>query len=213
MFESLTANTAGASDTYTSQISLNLNGSKDLLLGLTNSVSSGSGFGSLHLEIDSNFGPIVSQTFTTLSSAQSFFHDHLFVLGSPNSAVTLTATMTSTSSTPGASFGATLLTGTSIPGDVNGDGIVNGLDIALVASHWLQTGIKLTLAGDANADGIVNGLDIGLIASDWLQTASGGGGSGANAKGVPEPSTYLLALCGAAIALACRWRAGRRQSA
>ena len=70
LFESLTANTAGVSDTYTSQTSFNLNGSSDLLLGLTNSVSTGSGFGSLHLEIDSNFGPIVSQTFSSLSSAQ-----------------------------------------------------------------------------------------------------------------------------------------------
>ena len=124
----------------------------------------------------------------------------------------LTITMTSTSSTPGASFGASILAGTSIPGDVNGDGIVNGLDLNLVATHWLQGGMRLTVPGDATGDGIVNGLDINLIATDWLQKIGGGAGSGANATAVPEPSTYLLALCGAAIALAWRWRAGRRQS-
>ena len=52
------------------------------------------------------------------------------------------------------------------PGDVNGDGIVNGLDIAMVASHW-GDGYG---PGDANSDGIVNGLDIAAIASHWLQT-------------------------------------------
>ena len=76
-----------------------------------------------------------------------------------------------------------------VPGDVNGDGIVNGLDISDVASHWLQTGTGTT--GDANHDGIVNGLDISLIASHWLQTDAGGGGSSA---ALPEPSTLVLAV-------------------
>jgi subtilisin family serine protease len=53
-----------------------------------------------------------------------------------------------------------------VPGDVNGDGIVNGLDINLVASHW-QDGYG---PGDGNGDGIVNGLDLNEIASHWLQT-------------------------------------------
>jgi hypothetical protein len=211
-FESTTASTTGASATYTSQTSLDLNGSKDLLLGLTNSVSGGSGFGSLHLEIDSNFGAIVSQTFSTLSSAQAYFHDHLFVLGSPDSTVDLTITMAYTSATPGATFGATLLTGISVPGDLNGDGIVNGLDINEVATHWLQTGTRLTVPGDANGDGITNGLDIQLIATNWLQKVGGGGGSSANATSVPEPSTSLLALFGVAIALAWRRRASRRHA-
>ena len=55
-----------------------------------------------------------------------------------------------------------------LSGDVNGDGVVNGLDIADVASHWLQTGIQVP--GDANGDGIVNGLDIAAISSNWLAT-------------------------------------------
>ena len=47
---------------------------------------------------------------------------------------------------------------------------MNGLDIAVVSSNWLQTGPQ-PLAGDVNADGVVNGLDISLISSDWLDKA------------------------------------------
>jgi Concanavalin A-like lectin/glucanases superfamily/Dockerin type I domain len=55
-------------------------------------------------------------------------------------------------------------------GDVTHDGVVNGLDIADVASHWLQTG-SVSLPGDVNGDGITNGLDLSAIASHWLQKA------------------------------------------
>ena len=58
-----------------------------------------------------------------------------------------------------------------LPGDVNFDHIVNGQDISLVASHWLQTE-PLGENGDANEDGIVNGQDIAMIASHWLQTGA-----------------------------------------
>jgi len=78
-----------------------------------------------------------------------------------------------------------------LPGDVNFDGTVNGLDIALVASHWLGTGTLV--AGDANFDGVVNGLDISLIASHWLQAAGGGSGP---ATSVPEPAAVVLAALG-----------------
>ena len=76
-----------------------------------------------------------------------------------------------------------------IPGDVNFDGIVNGQDIAVIASHWLHTGDPV--AGDANDDGIVNGQDIAVIASHWLFTTPGGSGAG-NAASVPEPSSFVL---------------------
>jgi probable HAF family extracellular repeat protein len=82
------------------------------------------------------------------------------------------------------------------PGDVTGDGVVNGQDIALVASHWLQTGDGVL--GDANNDEVVNGQDIALIASNWLH-GSGGGGTA-----VPEPSAALLTLTGAILLLGSR---------
>src|SRR5262249_50792445 len=72
-----------------------------------------------------------------------------------------------------------------ISGDANFDGIVNGQDIALMASNWLQIGNPDSLAGDANGDGIVNGQDIALVASNWLQGED-------NVAMVPEPSSIAL---------------------
>jgi hypothetical protein len=86
-----------------------------------------------------------------------------------------------------------------ISGDVNGDGIVNGLDINLIASKWLASGTGV--AGDANNDGVVNGLDINLVATNWLHAAGSG-----TATQVPEPSTAALALLASATLYARRRR-------
>ena len=85
------------------------------------------------------------------------------------------------------------------PGDVTYDGLVNGQDLAAVASHWLQSGPHVD--GDANSDGLVNGQDLAVIASHWLQYFGGGQGG---ATAVPEPSTIVLAALGAVALLACR---------
>ena len=96
--------------------------------------------------------------------------------------------------------GQMVATATFVAGDVNFDGVVNGLDISQVASNWLQTGSSIR--GDANGDGVVNGLDISQIASNWLQ----GGGAARAATAVPESSTIVLAALGGAALLACRRR-------
>jgi hypothetical protein len=101
---------------------------------------------------------------------------------------------------PGFNFNMTVVS--QLSGDANFDGIVNGQDIALVASNWLSTGSGLS--GDVNADGIVNGQDIALIASDWLHTSGGGAGSRA---AVPEPATLVLGALGGLALLAYRRRA------
>ena len=95
---------------------------------------------------------------------------------------------------------------TAVAGDVNFDGVVNGLDISQVASHWLQTGAGAP--GDANGDGVVNGLDISVISSNWLK--SFGGASGGGAAAVPEPSTLLLAVLAVLVAWSCRRRLANR---
>ena len=65
-------------------------------------------------------------------------------------------------------------------GDANEDGIVNGQDIAEIASHWLQTGGSVV--GNVNGDEIVNGQDIAAVASHWLNSAAA----------VPLPTTLTL---------------------
>ncbi len=84
--------------------------------------------------------------------------------------------------------------------DVNHDGIVNGQDIALIASDWLKSGIGV--AGDANGDGVVNGQDIAMIASSWLESTR----NTTSVSAVPEPSALSIATVGllSILTLSCR---------
>ena len=50
------------------------------------------------------------------------------------------------------------------PWDVNKDGVINILDLTLVASHFGQTG---PTAADVNGDNVVNILDLTLVASHF----------------------------------------------
>ncbi len=84
-----------------------------------------------------------------------------------------------------------------IPGDVNGDHVVDIFDINFVSAHWGQSGPD----GDANGDMSVDIFDINLISANW----TGSGGSSA----VPEPSTLALAAAAGLCALCARHRTGR----
>ncbi|MBI1927331.1 hypothetical protein HYR99_24210 [Candidatus Poribacteria bacterium] len=55
------------------------------------------------------------------------------------------------------------------PWDVNKDGVVNVLDLVIVASQFGQSGDSLT--GDANGDGVVNVLDLVTVASHFGERA------------------------------------------
>jgi hypothetical protein len=94
---------------------------------------------------------------------------------------------------------------------------VNGLDVNIIASHWLQTNANKIGPGDVTGDGVVNGLDINAIAANWLATTpalpssvvppiSGGSGTGSN---VPEPSTWVLMGLGSIGMWVLRRRAAR----
>lgn len=50
------------------------------------------------------------------------------------------------------------------PADLNGDGVVSGIDLATLLSNWGGSG-----AGDINGDGIISGLDLAAILSSWGQ--------------------------------------------
>jgi hypothetical protein len=54
------------------------------------------------------------------------------------------------------------------PGDVNGDGKVNQLDINIVNANWQKQNMARG-QGDLNGDGTVNYVDLSAIASHWDQ--------------------------------------------
>lgn len=49
-----------------------------------------------------------------------------------------------------------------IPGDLDGDGIVAGSDLAIMLNNWNGIGI-----GDINSDGGVDGIDLGILLNNW----------------------------------------------
>jgi hypothetical protein len=56
-----------------------------------------------------------------------------------------------------------------IPGDVNGDGVVNTNDALLVAYYWLQTVPPAPANVDIIGDGVININDVFPIALNWLK--------------------------------------------
>jgi len=88
-----------------------------------------------------------------------------------------------------------------VPGDADGNGVVNHLDAARLAAHWLQDVTPGDVgSGDFNNDGRVDDLDASILAANWQY--SGGGGAAA----VPEPSAVVLLLLAGACGLALRRR-------
>jgi len=70
-----------------------------------------------------------------------------------------------------AGSGDLVITG-SLPEDVNGDGVVNILDVVSIGLHW-NTRVSdpnFDIACDVNGDGIVNMSDVVLVGLHWNQT-------------------------------------------
>ena len=89
------------------------------------------------------------------------------------------------------------LGGALLPGDANGDGCVDDLDLTALAVHWQQS-TNLWENGDFNGDGIVDDLDLTALAVNWQQGCGGGGSFAAAlaATNVPEPATVLIMVLG-----------------
>jgi hypothetical protein len=57
--------------------------------------------------------------------------------------------------------------------DLNGDGIVNGLDLGILLINWsIPTGSPgcagaIPCSSDLNCDGVVDGLDLGILLGNW----------------------------------------------
>jgi hypothetical protein len=48
------------------------------------------------------------------------------------------------------------------PADLNGDGVVNGVDLGILLAAWSSAG-----PGDLNGDGVVDGVDLGVLLGAW----------------------------------------------
>ena len=80
-----------------------------------------------------------------------------------------------------------------IPGDTDGNQIVNDLDAEVLANHWGQTIAGGASVGDFNSDGKVNALDASILAANW-----GNHTEAASPGTVPEPGVFSLLLTGIA---------------
>ena len=88
----------------------------------------------------------------------------------------------------------------SLPGDANGDGMVDGSDVTILAGNWqILTGATWEM-GDFNGDGKVDGSDVTILAGNWQA------GVTPAASAVPEPNVLILLTAGMLSALFIRFK-------
>ncbi|HEY4232135.1 MAG TPA: dockerin type I domain-containing protein, partial [Lacipirellulaceae bacterium] len=90
----------------------------------------------------------------------------------------------------------------SVPGDTNGDNLVDSVDYANIVSHFNQM-VTSRQQGDLNGDGIVDLSDF----HEWkANQTSGAGQSSIDGSVVPEPASWALAAVGAILLVLQRQR-------
>lgn len=80
----------------------------------------------------------------------------------------------------------------SLPGDANGDGIVNATDLNIVGGNWqMAVDPAGPENGDFDSNGFVDAADLNVIGTNWQRTAAPEGAA------VPEPTGLCLLGLGA----------------
>jgi len=67
-------------------------------------------------------------------------------------------------------FSAPIMTRSSetTPGDINGDGVVDALDLGILIANYGKSGASITNpAADINGDGVVDALDLGILIANY----------------------------------------------
>jgi len=79
------------------------------------------------------------------------------------------------------------LGGSTVPGDANGDGVVDVADLGVLGANFNQS--NMTFAdGDFNGDGATDVADLGILGANWTASQTTGNASAL----VPEPTTLSL---------------------
>ena len=94
--------------------------------------------------------------------------------------------------------GQDLLLNAAINGDLNFDGMVDGVDLSLLGANWQGTGNWGQ--GDINADGAINGVDLSMLGANWQagvsQPLNVGFAEAAGEMGLSVPEPASLAALG-----------------
>lgn len=83
-----------------------------------------------------------------------------------------------------------------LPGDINGDGVVDLLDLDLLGRGFGRTGAN-RCDGDLNGDNSVDLLDLDILGSNFGQSSGG-------SRSVPEPTAWLVAMGAIGLLTLCR---------
>lgn len=140
----------------------------------------------------------LSHAFTALldtATAGMYSATYTLMLSDENIAGALSKSLTLT-------LTGSVMAAAGLPGDYNGDGIVDAADYTVWRATFGQT-VTAHSGADGDGDGMVDDGDYQVWSNNFGATSPGSGaGARAGSAAVPEPSALVLLSCGATVILA-----------